>query len=332
MPKLVLIATLMFFIAGQTPTTMAQSSPAGWNAGAENDRKFDFSRLPVLEPEAEASMPEVCSHPEQVVATMAGGYIAFVSASLIEPRAAEWPAEQMKEMERIYGEVIFAGYAGSKGFGSLEAWARAFGVTQVPAACPGPDCCNAGGALRFMFVSGAVNKAGWYDYPGLARVPAVQTGCPILDCPATDVAYHELAHLWDFRGDGTLSTALDRAMGVVRTADRGVDVDTYYGRKPSEAYLPTGKPPILRHGDFASTYFNSIHPAQPAGGEHFAESVAAYFLIEQGGDYDYAVCWSDEDPRCPPEQSYEYDRYDFIQEVFRSAIAGDDSGARSGDE
>jgi hypothetical protein len=319
MTRLILATSLMLFMIGQMLPTTMQISLTGWNAGAETDAAVAPSTLPRSEPEAETSTREVCSHPEQVIGTMANGYIAFVSATPIEPRATEWPAEQIRAMERIYGEVIVTGYTGSRGFGSLEAWARAFGVTQAPAACPGPDCCNAGGALRFMFVSGSVNRAGWYDYPGLARVPAVQTGCPNQDCPAKDVAYHELAHLWDFRGDGALSTALDRAMGVERNADRGVDVEYYYGRKASDDYPPTGKPPFVQHGDFASTYFNSIHPMQPAGGEHFAETVAAYFLIEQGADYDYPVCWADEDPRCPPEKRYEYDRYDFIAELFASA-------------
>jgi hypothetical protein len=47
--------------------------------------------------------------------------------------------------------------------------------------------------------------------------------------------------------------------------------------------------------------------------------MAAYFLIERGDRYDYPVCWVDEDPRCPADRKYEYDRYDFIQELFGSA-------------
>lgn len=76
---------------------------------------------------------------------------------------------------------------------------------------------------------------------------------------------------------------------------------------------------MRRHGDFPSSYFDSADPRQPAGGEHFAETMAAYFLIERGDRYDYPVCWVDEDPRCPADRKYEYDRYDFIQELFGSA-------------
>ena len=48
-----------------------------------------------------------------------------------------------------------------------------------------------------MYVPNSVNMAGWHDYPDLARIPAIQTGCTQTGCPGKDVAYHELAHLWD---------------------------------------------------------------------------------------------------------------------------------------
>jgi len=112
-------------------------------------------------------------------------------------------------------------------------------------------------------------------------------------------------------------------MGVTRSADRRVDVDYYYGRKAPDRNLPNGKPPIVRHGDFPSAYFDSADPSQPAGGEHFAETVAAYFLIAEGAACYFAVCWADEDPRCPAGAKYEFDRYDFIQELFESAVASD---------
>ena len=115
---------------------------------------------------------------------MLGGYIAFVSATPIQPEATAWSEKQIETMKAIYGEVIRDGYAGPRGFGSLEAWARAFGITPAPAACPGPDCCNAGGALRFMYVPNSVNMAGWHDYPDLARIPAIQTGCTRPVAPA----------------------------------------------------------------------------------------------------------------------------------------------------
>ena len=108
-------------------------------------------------------------------------------------------------------------------------------------------------------------------------------------------------------------------MGVTRSADRRVDVDYYYGRKAPDRNLPNGKPPIVRHGDFPSAYFDTVDPRLPLGGEHFAEAVAAYFLIAEGERFDFPVCWTDEDPRCPAGRSYEYDRYDFMQELFQSS-------------
>ena len=225
--------------------------------------------------------------------------------------------------EKVYEEVIRSGYAGPRGFGSLEAWARAFGITQTPAACPGPDCCNAGGALRFMYVPETGNRAGWYDFPDGSRVPAIQSSCASGGCPERDAAYHELAHIWDFRDDGVLSGELDRVMEVERKANRRLDVDDYYGRKAPERYLPSGQSPMQRHGDFPSAYFDTVDPRLPLGGEHFAEAVAAYFLIAEGERFDFPVCWVDEDPRCSPGRKYEYDRYDFIAELFGSAVESD---------
>ena len=40
-------------------------------------------------------------------------------------------------------------------------------------------------------------------------------------------------------------------------------------------------------------------------------------------DHYHAACWADEDPRYPPGMKYEHDRYDFIQELFESAVASD---------
>ena len=67
----------------------------------------------------------MCLYPENVIATMLDGYIAFVNATPIQPEAVAWPAVQLKSVEKVYAEIIRTGYAGPRGFGSLEAWARA---------------------------------------------------------------------------------------------------------------------------------------------------------------------------------------------------------------
>jgi hypothetical protein len=324
MNKRMVVAAIV--IAGQMLLTTARSSTLDATAGQEPTSVEVSSMPPVPQIEAVSASPVMCTQPETVVATMLGGYVAFVSATPIQPEAVAWSEKQIESMQAFYGEIILNGYAGSRGFGSLEAWAQAFGISQAPDTCPGPDCCNAGGALRFMYVPNAVNMAGWYDYPDLARIPAIQTGCTMDDCPGKDVAYHELAHLWDFRGDGALSSALDRAMEVGRKANRRVDVDHYYGRKANESYLPAGKPPVQQHGDFPRAYFDSADPTQPAGGEHFAETVAAYFLVAKGADYYFATCWTDEDPRCPAGTAYEYDRYDFMRGLFGAATIDAEAG------
>ena len=112
-------------------------------------------------------------------------------------------------------------------------------------------------------------------------------------------------------------------MEVVRKANRRLDVDDYYGRKAPERYLPSGQSPMQRHGDFPSAYFDTVDSRLPLGGEHFAEAVAAYFLIAEGDRHDFPVCWTDEDPRCPAGTQYEYDRYEFIEELFGSAVESD---------
>jgi len=58
---------------------------------------------------------------------MADGYIAFVNSMPVMPQAVPWPEDQLRTMERIYGDVILNGYASPKGFGSLAAWARNLG-------------------------------------------------------------------------------------------------------------------------------------------------------------------------------------------------------------
>ncbi len=159
MKKLVMVALLVLVIAGQTLLTTAQPYPA------------DTAESSACDHENQPQSKRRVSIPKHVIATMVNGYIAFVSATPIHPDATEWPEERRAAAEKVYAEVIRSGYAGPRGFGSLEAWARAFGISQAPAACPGPDCCNAGGALRFMYVPETGNRAGWYDFPDWVARP-----------------------------------------------------------------------------------------------------------------------------------------------------------------
>ena len=46
-----------------------------------------------------------------------------------------------------------------------------------------------------------------------------------------------------------------------------------------------------------------------------AETVTAHFLMDEGQPYVFAVCWSDEDPRCGSGQRYDYDRRDFVRHL-----------------
>ena len=175
--------------------------------------------------------PGACLHPENVIATMANGYIAFVSATPIHPDATEWPEEQRAAAERVYGEVIRSGYAGSRGFGSLEAWARAFGISQAPAAAPAPiaatpvaRCASCMCPKPGIAPVGTTSRTGRASPPSSRAAPAAvapRETPPTMSWPTSGIS----------GDDGVLSGELDRVMEVVRKANRRLDVDDYYGRK-----------------------------------------------------------------------------------------------------
>jgi len=82
------------------------------------------------------------------------------------------------------------------------------------------------------------------------------------------------------------------------------------------------KKAIQRHGEFATTYRNPAHPENPPGCEHFAETVAAYFLFDDAENAREVSnhCWASEDVRCEAPEKYEfsYDRYDFVKDAIAS--------------
>jgi hypothetical protein len=266
---------------------------------------------------APAAKVAACALDEQVAAVIAEGYVAFVNIAPTIPNARPWPRDRMAAIGASYSRAIEQGLAGSAGFGSLAAWASAFGLSRVPAACPGSACCGAGGALRLAYAPNSIQTTAWYQLPDGNRVPVIQTGCASAGC-SLDGVYHELAHVWDLRHGGTLGAQLDTAMGVVRDGAGRVDLDHYFGRQAAQASAAARAAPAQVHGDFATTYFNRMDPRLPAGVEHFAETVMAYFLLEQGDHYGFAACWTDEDPRCKPGQHYEYDRGDYIRRLISS--------------
>lgn len=276
-----------------------------------------------------------CAANEAVADVRVDGYLAFVDSMHPIAGAKPWPRERIDAVAASYADAVENGYAGADGFGSLEAWASAFGLSRAPAGCPGPNCCGAGGALRMVYVPDAIQTAAWYELADGRRIATIQTGCGESRC-ALDGVYHELAHIWDLRWHGALGAQLDTAMEVARDRAGRVDLDVYYGRKipGGESAEPAAaraegstrapathdsyRAPVQVHGDFPTAYFNRMHPSLPAGVEHFAETVMAYFLIEQGARYGFAACWSDEDLRCGSGRSYDYDRGDFVRNLINS--------------
>lgn len=261
-----------------------------------------------------------CAADETVVDVRVGGYLAFVDHMGLMAGARPWPRDRIDAVAASYADAVENGYAGADGFGSLAAWASAFGLSRAPAGCPGPNCCGAGGALRMVYVPGAIQSAAWHELADGSRVAAIQTGCGESRC-ALDGVYHELAHVWDLHWHGALGAQLDTAMGVVRDEAGRVDTGLYYGRRDTEkrASPPPAPAAVHLHGDFPTAYFNRMHPSLPAGVEHFAETVMAYFLMEQGARYGFAACWSDEDPRCDSGRRFDYDRGDFVRRLLSSA-------------
>ena len=99
-------------IAGQMLLTTAQSSTLPMHAAQELAAAEMLSTPPAPQIEAVNASLAACTQPETVVATMLGGYVAFVSATPIQPEAIAWFEKQMETMKAIYGEVIRDGYAG----------------------------------------------------------------------------------------------------------------------------------------------------------------------------------------------------------------------------
>ena len=256
-------------------------------------------------------VPAACLAGEKVKLVMANGYVVFVDSTPLNPQATAWPEADFVALVERYRQVIHNGYAGPRGFGDLDVWARESGITPAPAECP--DCANAGGALRIMYVPSAANKGGWYGLCG-AKLPGIQHGGLQPDIPTKGDLYHELAHVWDRTLDESrFGPSLETAMGVQRVG-RAVVQDAYQKSKPD-------------HGDFPTAYSMS----DPS--EHLADTVEGYFLTGEyaagslsGRDaYDYetqiSTCWVDEDPRCQPGTRYEYDRYDFVRDLVLRARA-----------
>lgn len=263
---------------------------------------------------------------ERVVATVAGGFVAFVEVKPSLVDGTYWPADQLQAATAIFSQAIEQGYAGPDGFGSLEKWAEAFGLSRVPPGCPGETCTNAGGALRVVYIYGIRPQAGWFALPDGSTVPAVKMGHLWPANVTAAMAYHELAHIWDLHVDGDLGTQLDAAMQVERDADGAVILDRYYGQTTGTWTAPagpaSGRPPVQDHGEFPSNHINRQDARVPAGAEHFAETAMAYFQMLHGQGVDFPVCWTDEDPRCPPGQRYAFDRGDFMRDLLQGEPQG----------
>jgi len=255
---------------------------------------------------------------EDVIGTIADGYIAIVNSTFLTGQAAEWNPSSLSRASEVYQDAVMNsdhGYVSRrKGFGSLSRWAQAMGITPAPEECR-TGCKFAGGSIRLMHNPNLVgDNATWYETP-LGSFPAITVGGA--DGYMTDLehAYHELAHIWDGAHHWTWGTELDQAMEVKREANGSLIFD--------EAL----KAARDRHGDFATSRTDPADPRMPHGCEHFAETVLAYFLTDVP-DYSglFHVCWADEDPQCGAK--FEYDRYDFVRDLVLHTDADHQMGVK----
>jgi len=244
---------------------------------------------------------------EDVIGTLADGYIAIVNSTFLPVRAVEWNPQSLSKASEVYQDAVMNpdhGYISArKGFGSLSRWAQAMGITPAPEECR-TGCKFAGGAIRLVYNPDLLgDEAMWYKTPQ-GRFPVITIGGARGYTTTREYAYHELAHIWDGAHDWALGAELDQAMEIRREVNGKLIFD--------EAFKATWN----RHGYFASGYSDPVDPRLPHGCEHFAESVLAYFLTGVPDAGSFVKCWADEDPRCDKE--FEYDRYDFVRNKIMS--------------
>ena len=288
----IVVAVAWLNIMGDPHVTHAVSSRSV-NMAAERANASDSPALYAVE--------------EDVIGTLADGYIAIVNSTFLTDRAVEWNLDHLHIAKQVYEDALVNsdyGYASTrKGFGSLSRWAQAMGITQAPEECRS-GCKFAGGAIRLVYNPAFNGDMATWHITALGRFPVITVGGANGYTTDPQFAIHELAHIWDGAHGWGLGTAMDLAMQVKRDINGSVVFDETF-----EALL-------AKHGDFATGYFNPAHPGNPHGCEHFADTVMAYFLFDAPG---YAklfhAYWADEDPRC--DAKFEYDRYDFVRDMIR---------------
>jgi hypothetical protein len=242
---------------------------------------------------------------EEVVDTAINGYMVFVNnATYIDPTAYEWPQDKINTVKAICEDVIYNGYAGARGFGSVDQWASAFGITKAPSECP--DCGYAGGAIRLAYFADNIARGGHSGTPMGDVVPIIKFGDTRTPVAEAKTVYHELAHIWDRTHGETLNADMKDIVGASLYRD-------YDESKPART-------DVANHGNFPTEY------AKAAPWEDFAESVTAYFLVD--AHFAWYPDWSDDDPRYldssgnpvspdtiwyPPDRM---DRYDYIESLF----------------
>ena len=88
---------------------------------------------------------------EDVIGTLADGYIAIVNSTFLTDQAVEWNPRHLEIAKQVFEDAVMNsdhGYVSRrKGFGSLSRWAQAMGITPAPEECL-TGCQFAGGAIR----------------------------------------------------------------------------------------------------------------------------------------------------------------------------------------
>ncbi len=190
------------FSPAQSPQAESiSSSPI--ESGADDNRSDDTEILHLEQPvtstvatgPAEAAGAEPWP-PMTVVAEAADGYIVFVEdAGSVIAGASAWPQVKLEALIPFYG-AAFAAYTGEQGFGTVELWAAAFGITRDS-------------PIRVVYAGNQPDpvpaRAGWVEGTAIITHYKLRTS---VSTKGIQLVIHELANIWD----GAHSWALGEAV------------------------------------------------------------------------------------------------------------------------
>ena len=135
--------------------------------------------------------------PMTIVAEAAGGTIVFVEdAGAIAEGASDWPPAKLTAVVKFYEEAV-ARYTAASAFGSVERWAKAFGI-------------SVDNPIRVVYAGKARDtapaRATWIAGMPVITHYALRTS---VSTAGVKLVVHELAHIWDGAHNRELGEAIE---------------------------------------------------------------------------------------------------------------------------